>query len=210
MMLRVGRRLRPRATTALRRAAAAPPRRKLATKPGTLTGSDGLPVLYAGEVEAAPTLVEAVVERVRTPLENLLDRCTDMLTAYPLRTNAVISCGLCSLGDALAQFTEWKMDIMSPGKEERGYNFARTGRMAVFGFFICGPLLSVWYRTLGLVSGAFEVGYRPLVRGRVASLLERVAPNWEATLHLKRERKHSPSGLLIGKVIADTVPPQPP
>lgn len=172
-----------------------------------MTGSDGLPLAMPAEPVAAETttLVEAVVERVRTPLENLLERSSELLTAYPLRANALISGVLCSLGDALAQYAEYKMDVMSPGKEQ--YNFARTGRMAVFGFFLCGPLLSLWYRTLGAASEALQVGYKPAVLGstRIASWMERLVPSWEAASYVQAARSHSPAGLLVGKVVADSV-----
>jgi hypothetical protein len=45
-----------------------------------------------------------------------------------------------------AQVCEWKLSIMSPEKEE--FNWRRTLRMACFGTAICGPVLTLWYRTL--------------------------------------------------------------
>ena len=55
-----------------------------------------------------------------------------------------------------AQLIEWKMDVMS--KEKESYNWKRTLRMGFFGTFIAGPLLAVWYRTLGLTSEALQAG----------------------------------------------------
>ena len=93
------------------------------------------------------------------------------LEEYPIRTNAVVAGVLCSLGDVLAQVSEWKLDIMSPNKEE--FNWQRTLRMGFWGTAICGPVLSMWYRTLHLLGEAVSVSYAPVVSGRAAWLLER-------------------------------------
>ena len=77
----------------------------------------------------------------------------------------------------------------------------RTVRMATFGTLICGPVLSVWYRTLAIASSALQVGYKPVVRGRMATIIEWISPQWEAQLHLKLERRHSPAAVLVGKVV---------
>jgi len=136
-------------------------------------------------------------------VEDALERCAHVLQKYPIRSNAVVSGILCSLGDVLAQAVEWKLNITSPDKTE--FNMMRTARMATFGTFICGPVLSIWYRTLAIASAALQVGYKPVVRGRIASFVEWVAPQWEAQLHLKLERRHSPAAVLVGKVVADSV-----
>ena len=43
------------------------------------------------------------------------------------------------------------------------YSLLRTLRNLIFGLFVGGPLYSVWYRTLDVVSKAARVSYEPLV-----------------------------------------------
>jgi hypothetical protein len=51
------------------------------------------------------------------------------------------------------------MDVVSKDKES--YNWKRTLRMGFFGTVIAGPLLAVWYRTLGLTSEALQARHAP-------------------------------------------------
>ena len=44
-----------------------------------------------------------------------------------------------------------------------GFSIARTGRNAVFGMFVGGPLLSLWFRTLHIVARSSRVTYEPLL-----------------------------------------------
>ena len=57
--------------------------------------------------------------------------CATALIEYPIRTNAATSGLLCAGGDALAQFFEYSLGVMSPEKER--YNWPRTARMALCG-----------------------------------------------------------------------------
>jgi hypothetical protein len=172
------------------------------SSPTTMVGSDGLPIRVP-EPPPPPKMVEVMVEEARGFMEEVFDRYSELMLKHPIAGNAVVSGILCSLGDCIAQVVEWRQEVMSPDKKE--FNFVRTARMATFGFFVCGPLLAVWYRVLGIATQSMQVAHVPVFRGRIAEMLERVNPNWEAVLHLKAPRKHSPAGLLIGKVVADSV-----
>ena len=98
--------------------------------------------------EIPSNLASAAKERVVSIWESF----AELLIEHPIRTNAVTTGLLCASGDAIAQWTEWKLQITSPQKEE--YNWARTGRMAVFGTVIGGPILAMWYRVLNTTAEA--------------------------------------------------------
>ena len=65
----------------------------------------------SGVVAEAAT--EAVV-RVRNVIETAFDHAHELLTVYPLRTNAVVSGALCTLGDALAQVRAARPPLAAP------------------------------------------------------------------------------------------------
>ena len=65
----------------------------------------------------------------------------------PVFTQMCCAGGLFSMGDFCAQMLEFGLGVTSPGK--KGYNFKRTGRMLVYGFFVAGPIYYGWYTTLG-------------------------------------------------------------
>ena len=77
--------------------------------------------------------------------------------------------------DRLADVVVWRESVSSPEKVE--YFFMRTARMAAWGFMI-GPVISVWYRTLHIGTEAMQVSYAPVVRGRIAGLLERITTSF--------------------------------
>jgi len=165
----------------------------------------------AGASAEAPPASRTLRER----LEHAAEAYSTQLQEHPIRTNAVTSGVFCALGDALAQFTEWRLKIMSPDKET--YNYARTARMAVYGTLVCGPLLAVWYRTLHTFGEVFRVSYAPLIadvataetaRGRfLAQIVERVPRlQWIGTLQMETAVTHISDGqLLIAKVLADNI-----
>eukprot|EP01111_Echinosteliopsis_oligospora_P002279 TRINITY_DN1333_c0_g1_i1.p1 TRINITY_DN1333_c0_g1~~TRINITY_DN1333_c0_g1_i1.p1 ORF type:complete len:185 (-),score=39.67 TRINITY_DN1333_c0_g1_i1:51-605(-) len=67
------------------------------------------------------------------------------LERRPLLTKAATASTLMAVGDGLSQFLEKKPK----------YDFARTGRMALIGFAMSGPLMHGWYKVLDrLVPGA--------------------------------------------------------
>lgn len=183
------------------------------TKPIPTPGrGDHLPSLPAAGASAeAPPVARTLRER----LELAAEAYSTQLQEHPVRTNAVTSGIFCIVGDALAQFTEWRLQIMSPDKET--YNYGRTARMAVYGTLVCGPLLAVWYRTLHTFGEVFRVSYSPLIadvataetaRGRfLAQIVERVPRlQWMGTLHMESSVSHISDGqLLIAKVLADNI-----
>ena len=124
---------------------------------------------------------------------------------YPLRTNAASTGVLCALGDALSQAVEWRLRISSPEKAE--YNWQRTARMTFWGGCICGPVLSLWYRTLNTASEALVVSYQPVVSsGRLSWLLERTPmTGWLTALRREKELGVTSAQQLLGKVLADSV-----
>jgi len=127
------------------------------------------------------------------------------LSDYPVRTNAAVAGTLCTIGDIVAQFTEWKLGIMSPDKSD--YNYMRTIRMAFWGSTICGPLLCLWYRGLHAAAEGLQVSYAPIVSGRFASLLER-APALQWITELQKPTavaQMTSTQVLLGKVAIDTM-----
>ena len=151
--------------------------------------------------EAASTAGEAVKEKVLS----LWEMYSEALAEYPIRTVSATSGVLCSAGDALAQYFEYRLDIMSPDKES--YNWHRTLRMGFWGTLIGGPVLAVWYRGLHAAAEAATVTYEPLVSGRLAWLAERTRVlGWVTDLHKPTEViTASPMKVLMGKVAVDTM-----
>lgn len=74
----------------------------------------------------------------------------------PLITNCLTACGLCMIGDFMAQKTEKAMDIESHGKEQ--YNYGRTMRMGVWGLMGAGPLCLPWYKWLHVAATNLNTG----------------------------------------------------
>ena len=73
----------------------------------------------AGASAEAPPASRTVRER----LEHAAEAYSTQLAEHPIRTNSITSGVFCVVGDALAQFTEWKLQIMSPDKD--AYNYGR-------------------------------------------------------------------------------------
>ena len=137
-------------------------------------------------------------------VRSLWESFTELLIEHPIKTNAVASGVLCSLGDALAQAFEWRLGVTSPEKES--YNFMRTARMALWGTILGGPVLALWYRTLHTLGEAISVSYAPVVGGRLAWLAERTpAMSWLADLHVEKSVAVAPAKVLMGKVVLDTM-----
>ncbi|KNE65450.1 hypothetical protein AMAG_11076 [Allomyces macrogynus ATCC 38327] len=63
------------------------------------------------------------------------------LAAYPILTQSAATAVLFAAGDVLAQQGV-------EGKGLAGHEWARTGRLALFGLVVAGPALSHWYRFL--------------------------------------------------------------
>lgn len=139
---------------------------------------------------SAKTATQAIAKPARTALE----RYAELLQERPLLTNAVTSGVLCALGDVLAQLVEWRVgakDSSSRQQAAAALDVARTGRMGIYGFFVCGPLLTGWYKGLNVVGEALSVSYKP-----VTSWL----PGWYRELP-----GTSPARLLATKVVADSL-----
>ena len=111
-----------------------------------------------------------------------LDGMKTLMIENPLRANAAISGTLCAVGDLIAQTIERRMDAepMDTSHDgflgfdvgfDPGFDAKRTGRMLVYGTFVCGPVLHFWYGALAVVSEALSVSYVPVVGSRVGSLL---------------------------------------
>ena len=133
-----------------------------------------------------------------------LDWYMHQLTEYPMRTNAAVAGVLCTIGDSVAQYSEFKLGITSPDKNE--YNWKRTLRMAFWGSAICGPLLCLWYRGLHAAAEGLRVSYAPVVSGRFAALLERTpAMQWITELQKPTVVPMTSTQLLLGKVAIDTM-----
>ncbi|KAL1896725.1 Protein required for ethanol metabolism [Ceratocystis pirilliformis] len=64
------------------------------------------------------------------------------LAARPLLTQAVTTSILFATGDATAQL------LVEPKKEGKKYDFARTGRMALYGGCVFGPCAATWFKFL--------------------------------------------------------------
>jgi len=79
-----------------------------------------------------------------------------------------------------------------------GFDAKRTGRMLVYGTFVCGPVLHFWYGALAVVSEALSVSYVPVVGSRVGSLLP-----WLGSFQKEAAGVITPTQLLIAKVAAD-------
>ena len=102
-------------------------------------------------------VVDGIVKEKPVVLVNktLIEHYATLLHERPLLTNATTSGVLCAVGDVLAQLIEWRASSSRTILEDswEGSNraprapasldAARTGRMAIYGFFICGPLLTV-------------------------------------------------------------------
>jgi len=169
------------------------PRRKL---PSEFVDAAGNVIVELKEVPAAGGSIR-----------RLFSWYSEALVRQPIRTNAVTQGVLCALGDGIAQACEWKLGVMSPGKSD--YNYMRTARMAAYGFFVAGPIYSLWYRLLDHVCRSIGVSHQPLVTGRLGSLLHGAsafAPH--STRWLKRLRTSKPAPvsaaqLTAGKVLAD-------
>ena len=169
-------------------------RRRLCSSPGV----GPLPTEPSTSAAAAP-VAEAVIA-----VRSLWESFAELLIEHPMKTNAIASGVLCSLGDALAQAFEWRLGVTSPEKES--YNFMRTARMAVWGTLIGGPVLALWYRTLHTLGEAISVSYAPVVGGRMAWLAERTpAMSWLADLHVEKSVAVAPAKVLMGKVVLDTM-----
>ena len=119
-------------------------------------------------------VVDGIVKEKPVVLVNktLIEHYATLLHERPLLTNATTSGVLCAVGDVLAQLIEWRASssrtILEDSWEESNraprapasLDAARTGRMAIYGFFICGPLLTGWYKGLNAISEALSVSYR--------------------------------------------------
>uniref|UniRef100_A0A7S3EQN8 Peroxisomal membrane protein MPV17 n=1 Tax=Haptolina ericina TaxID=156174 RepID=A0A7S3EQN8_9EUKA len=136
--------------------------------------------------------VKAVAEQAR----GLVEIYREALEHSPVRANALTSGVLCAFGDVLAQTVERRMSSDSNASQGR-FDRWRTARMAVYGTFICGPLLSGWYVTLHHLGEAISVTYRPIVGG----WLGRLTPFGH--LHKEASGTLSPLQLLLAKVTAD-------
>lgn len=165
---------------------------------------------------AEQRLKEAVVdglvkERVIPVPKTLLEHYARLLQERPLLTNAATSGILCAAGDLLAQLIEWRASARrsrhlaaiswSEGTAElppvavstsTSFDAARTGRMAIYGFFVCGPLLTGWYKGLNAISEALRVSYKPAI-------------SWLPFSWYKEAPGTSPAKLLATKVLADTL-----
>ena len=172
-------------------------RRRLCSSSAANSGSDA--------AASSSGVVTEVVSTAKERVVSVWEFYTELLTEYPLRTNAVTSGVLCAFGDALAQCAEWKLQIMSPDKEE--YNLARTLRMAIFGTFVGGPILATWYRALHTTAESLSISYAPIVQGRLAWLAERTpALSWVTNLRVQSEGVAlQPSRVLMGKVFVDSM-----
>ena len=145
-----------------------------------------------------------MIETTRTYAQDSAEWFVQCLSEYPMRTNAAVAGCLCTVGDFVAQYTEYKLEIMSPDKTE--YNWRRTARMAFWGSAICGPLLCLWYRGLHAAAEGLRVSYAPVVSGRIASLLERTpAMQWITDLQKPTVVPITNTQLLLGKVAIDTM-----
>ena len=164
------------------------------------------------EWAAAQRLKEAVVDgavKVKNGSSSptLLERYAHALQEKPLLTNAVTSGALCALGDVLAQAVEWRVGAHGkvamgstggppegtppPAPDHADFDAARTARMGVYGFFVCGPLLTGWYQGLNIVGEALSVSYKPVISW---------LPGWYRELP-----GASPAKLLATKVVADSL-----
>lgn len=139
---------------------------------------------------AAQRLKEAVVDGLikepPPPPQTLLGRYATQLAERPLRTNALTSGLLCALGDVLAQAVESRNHL-----KDAALDGARTGRMLIYGVFVCGPLLTGWYQGLNHVGQALSVSYRPVISW---------IPAW-----YREAPGTSPARLLATKVVADSL-----
>jgi len=138
-----------------------------------------------------------------------LDGMKTLMIENPLRANAAISGTLCAVGDLIAQTIERRMDAepMDTSHDgflgfdvgfDPGFDAKRTGRMLVYGTFVCGPVLHFWYGALAVVSEALSVSYVPVVGSRVGSLLP-----WLGSFQKEAAGVITPTQLLIAKVAAD-------
>jgi hypothetical protein len=114
-------------------------------------------------VLAARRLKQAVFDGhlvVKDRRMTILERYARLLQERPLLTNAATSGILCALGDVLAQAVEWRFrsreDVgeTPPPSASTRFDALRMARMGVYGFFVCGPLLTGWYRGLNAVGEA--------------------------------------------------------
>jgi len=148
-----------------------------------------------------------------TPLEHY----AAALRSHPILANAITTGVLCAFGDGLAQLVEGRVQrVEETGAQPEGesgqsaaqqqkYDVMRTVRMGIYGVFVCGPLLAVWYRVLNRVSDAVSVTYAPVVvSGWLREALANAAPlRWAALLHKADSPIVSPMQLLAAKVMAD-------
>eukprot|EP00930_Biecheleria_cincta_P005237 TRINITY_DN106158_c0_g1_i1.p1 TRINITY_DN106158_c0_g1~~TRINITY_DN106158_c0_g1_i1.p1 ORF type:complete len:363 (-),score=62.34 TRINITY_DN106158_c0_g1_i1:172-1260(-) len=72
-------------------------------------------------------------------------------------TNSIAAGTLYASGDCLAQRLEKMNHVESPGKKH--YNYKRTARMWIFGFFAAGPILGIWYSLLHRMTSVFRYQY---------------------------------------------------
>ena len=162
-----------------------PKRRDLCTSGGSGNGSSAT---GSATSETAGSSGWTAMQRAnehnaaRAQVAAWLDGMKTLMIENPLRANAAISGTLCAVGDLIAQTIERRMDAepMDTSHDgflgfdvgfDPGFDAKRTGRMLVYGTFVCGPVLHFWYGALAVVSEALSVSYVPVVGSRVGSLL---------------------------------------
>ena len=162
-------------------------------------GSSELSDLRRREALTAGQVVEQAAAKAAEPVWSFGTAYANLLHARPLAANAGTSGVLCAVGDALAQLVEWRVGAgrqrsqqnQPPPSFVAAFDAQRMGRMAAYGTFVCGPLLSVWYRGLNHIGELLSVSYAPVVSW---------LPGW-----YKELPGASPARLLATKVVADSL-----
>ncbi len=147
--------------------------------------------IQPGETKAAE---KVLADRVG---DGLLGFYCRALIEKPLVTNSLTAGLLGAVGDAAAQYAEYFLDIMSPGKSR--YNWQRTVNMATFGM-IAGPIYSTWYRGLDRAakSSTFALSYESRIFSKVMADNVLFSP---LMLHLY----YGVTGLMEGREFNDIV-----
>lgn len=87
--------------------------------------------------------------------------------AWPVFTSSTTAGLLYAAGDCAAQNIEEQYDIQSTGKTQ--YNTDRTMRVGMFGFFVAGPVLGMWYSRLHQMTSVYRWSFLPVQSAGVGS-----------------------------------------
>jgi len=110
--------------------------------------------------EVLPQTIQGLFfQAFRNQLRIMWTGYTETLFARPVLVTSITAGLMYGIGDFSAQKIERVLGIQSKGKTS--FNYERFTRMAVFGGFIAGPLLAIWYPMLHRMTMTYRLKYLP-------------------------------------------------